>query len=75
MMKWIFTLFMRPAEVTVALNSHIQRFVVNLNDEITQILDPMGPPFKKYYFVKPTCEIQVCGMIGEGGNVRALMSE
>ena len=56
-MKWIFTLFMRPAEVTVALDSHIQRFVVNLNDEVTQILDLMGPPFKKYYFVKPTCEM------------------
>ena len=56
-MKWIFTLFMRPAEVTVILDSHIQRFVVNLNQEVTQILNLMGPPFEKYYFVTPTCEM------------------
>ena len=54
-MKWIFTLFMRPAEVTVTLDSHIQRFVVNLNQEVIQILNLMGPPFEKYYFVTPTC--------------------
>jgi len=56
-MKWIFTLFMRPAEVTVTLDSHIQRFVVNLNQEVIQILNLMGPPFEKYYFVTPTCGI------------------
>ena len=54
-MKWIFTLFMRPAEVTVTLDSHIQRFVVNLNQEVIQILNLMGPQFEKYYFVTPTC--------------------
>lgn len=41
-MKWIFTLFMRPAEVTVCLNSHIQRFIVNLDEDVTQILEIMG---------------------------------
>lgn len=56
-MKWIFTLFMRPAEVTVSLNSHIQRFIVNLNEEVTQILEIMGPSFEKYYFVRPTREM------------------
>ena len=56
-MKWIFTLFMRPAEVTVCLNSHIQRFIVNLDEDVTQILEIMGPSFEKYYFVKPTCEM------------------
>jgi len=56
-MKWIFTLFMRPAEVTVTINSHIQRFIVNLDDEMTQILDLLGPAFQKYYFVRSTCEM------------------
>jgi len=56
-MKWIFTLFMRPAEVTVTLNSQIQRFIVNLDDEVTQILALMGPAFEKYYFVRSTREI------------------
>jgi transposase len=56
-MKWIFTLFMRPAEVTVTLNSQIQRFIVNLDDEVTQILTLMGPAFEKYYFVRSTREI------------------
>jgi transposase len=56
-MKWIFTLFMRPAEVTVSLNSHIQRFIVNLDEEVTQILDLMGPSFEKYYFVRSTREM------------------
>lgn len=56
-MKWIFTLFMRPAEVTVTINSHLQRFIVNLDDEVTQILDLMGPAFEKYYFVRSTREI------------------
>ena len=56
-MKWIFTLFMRPAEVTVTLNSHIQRFIVNLDDEVNQILTLMGPAFEKYYFVRSTREI------------------
>lgn len=56
-MKWIFTLFMRPAEVTVTLNSQIQRFIVNLDEEVIQILDVMGPAFGKYYFVRSTCEM------------------
>ena len=56
-MKWIFTLFMRPAEVSVSLNSHIQRFIVNLDEDVTQILAIMGPAFEKYYFVRPTCEM------------------
>ena len=56
-MKWIFTLFMRPAEVTVSSNSHIQRFIVNLDEDVTQILELMGPSFEKYYFVRPTREI------------------
>lgn len=56
-MKWIFTLFMRPAEVTVSLNSHIQRFIVNLDEEVTQILELMGPAFEKYYCVRSTCEM------------------
>ena len=56
-MKWIFTLFMRPAEVTVTLNSHIQRFIVNLDEDITQILNLMGPSFEKYYFVRATREM------------------
>jgi transposase len=56
-MKWIFTLFMRPAEVTVTLNSHIQRFIVNLDDDVNQILHLMGPAFENYYFVKETCEM------------------
>ncbi len=56
-MKWIFTLFMRPAEVTVSLNSHLQRFIVNLDDEVIQILGIMGPSFEKYYFVRQTCEM------------------
>jgi transposase len=56
-MKWIFTLFMRPAEVTVTLNSQIQRFIVNLDEEVTQILDLMGPSVEKYYFVRSTREM------------------
>ena len=56
-MKWIFTLFMRPAEVTVTLNSQIQRFIVNMDEEVTQILDLMGPAFEKYYFVRSTREM------------------
>jgi len=56
-MKWIFTLFMRPADVIVTLNSQIQRFIVNLDDEVTQILALMGPAFEKYYFVRSTREI------------------
>jgi len=39
------------------LNSHIQRFIVNLDEDVTQILEIMGPSFEKYYFVKPTCEM------------------
>ncbi len=56
-MKWIFTLFMRPAEVTVSLHSQIQRFIVNLDEEVTEILELMGPAFEKYYFVRPTREM------------------
>ena len=56
-MKWIFTLFMRPAEVTVTINSRIQRFIVNLDEEITQIRDLMGPECEKYYFVRSTREM------------------
>lgn len=56
-MKWIFMIFMRPAEVTLTVNSQIQRFIVNLDEEVTQILNIMGPPFEKYYFVQSTCEM------------------
>jgi len=56
-MKWIFTLFMRPAEITVTLNSHIQRFIVNLDEDVSQILGIMGPSFEKYYFARATCEM------------------
>ena len=48
---------MRPAEVTVTLNSQIQRFIVNMDEEVIQILDVMGPAFGKYYFVRSTCEM------------------
>ena len=48
---------MRPAEVTVTFNSHIQRYIVNLDDKITQILHLMGPSFEKYYFVRPNREM------------------
>ncbi len=56
-MKWIFTIFMRPAEVSIAVNSRIQRFIVNLDEETLDILQVMGPAFGKYYFVKETCEM------------------
>mgnify|MGYP001393661002 CR=1 FL=1 len=56
-MKWIFMLFMRPAEVTLTVNSQIQRFIVNLDEEVTQILGIMGSSFEKYYFIQPTCEM------------------
>jgi len=39
------------------LNSHIQRFIVNLDEEVTQILELMGPAFEKYYCVRSTCEM------------------
>ena len=55
-MKWIFTIFMRPAEVIVTLNSQIQRFIVNLDDETLQILKVLGPAFENYYFSRSTCE-------------------
>lgn len=56
-MKWIFTVFMRPAEVIISRNSCIQRFIVNLDDETSEILEIMGPAFQNYYFVKETCEM------------------
>ena len=56
-MKWIFTLFMRPAEVTVTLNSQIQRFIVNLDDEVIKILALMGPAFEKFYFMRSIREM------------------
>ena len=56
-LKWIFMLFMRPAEVTLTVNSQIQRFIVNLDEEVTQILGIMGSSFEKYYFIQPTCEM------------------
>ncbi len=56
-MKWIFMLFMKPAEVTVSVNSHIRRFIVNLDEVVTEILDVMGPECRKYYFLRETCEM------------------
>lgn len=56
-MKWIFTLFMRPAEVIVSVNSQSKRFIVNLDEETLDILDVMGPTFRNYYFVRETCEM------------------
>jgi hypothetical protein len=34
-----------------------QRFIVNMDEEVTQILDLMGPAFEKYYFVRSTREM------------------
>lgn len=56
-MKWIFMIFMRPAEVSTTLNSRIRRFIVNLDEETQDILQVMGPDFGKYYFVQETCEM------------------
>ncbi len=56
-LKWIFILFMKPAEVVVSINSHIQRFIVNLDTDVTEILGVLGPSFEKYYFLRETCEI------------------
>ena len=56
-LKWIFILFMKPAEVVVSINSHIQRFIVNLDTYVTEILGVLGPSFEKYYFLRETCEI------------------
>lgn len=56
-LKWIFTLFMRPAEVTVSMNAQIRRFIVNLNEEMLQILKVMGSTFENYYVVKATREM------------------
>lgn len=56
-MKWIFMLFMKPAEVTISMNSQIQRFIVNLDDVVTEILGVMGPACEKYYFLRETCEM------------------
>jgi len=39
------------------LHSQIQRFIVNLDEEVTEILELMGPAFEKYYFVRPTREM------------------
>jgi len=46
-MKWIFMLFMKPAEVTISMNSQIQRFIVNLDDVVTGILGVMRPACEK----------------------------
>ena len=56
-MKWIFTLFMRPAEVIFSVNSHSKRFIVNLEEETLDILNIMGPSFRNYYFVMESCEM------------------
>jgi transposase len=56
-MKWIFMIFMRPAEVSIVINSRIRRFIVNLDEETRDILQVMGSAFGKYYFVKETCEM------------------
>ncbi|MCX5828605.1 MAG: IS1634 family transposase, partial [Deltaproteobacteria bacterium] len=55
-MKWIFTIFMRPAEVIFSMNSQSKRFIVNLEDETLDILKVMGPSFSNYYFVRGSCE-------------------
>ena len=56
-MKWIFTIFMRPAEVILSVDSRSKRFIVNLNEETLDILNVMGPTFRNYYFVRETCEM------------------
>jgi len=56
-MKWIFTIFMRPAEVIVSVDSMSKRFIVNLDEETLGILNVMGPTFRNYYFVRETCEM------------------
>ena len=56
-MKWIFTIFMRPAEVIFSVDSRSKRFIVNLDAETLGILNVMGPAFRNYYFVRETCEM------------------
>jgi len=56
-MKWIFTIFMKPAEVILSVNSQSKRFIVNLEDETLDILKIMGPSFRNYYFVRDSCEM------------------
>jgi transposase len=56
-MKWIFTIFMRPAEVIFSVNSLSKRFIVNLDTETLDILNVMGPTFRNYYFIQETCEM------------------
>jgi len=56
-MKWIFTFFMRPAEVIFSVNSQSKRFIVNLEEETLDILNVMGPSFRNYYFVMESCEM------------------
>ena len=56
-MKWIFTIFMRPAEVIFSVNSQRKRFIVNLEEDTLDILKVMGPTFRNYYFVRDTCEM------------------
>ena len=56
-LKWIFILFMKPAEVVLSVNSQIQRFIVNLDEDVTEILGVLGPSFEKYYFLRETCEM------------------
>ena len=56
-MKWIFTIFMRPAEVIISVNSQSKQFIVNLETETLDILDVLDPTFRNYYFVRGTCEM------------------
>jgi transposase len=56
-MKWIFTIFMRPAEVVFSVDSRSKRFIVNLDAETLDILNVMGPAFRNYYFIRETCEM------------------
>jgi len=56
-LKWVFTLFMRPAEVTITLPSGRKRVITNLDEEVLEILEVMGPACRNYYFVQETCEM------------------
>lgn len=56
-LKWIFTLFMRPAEVSIVFPSGCKRFITNLDEEVLEILEVMGPACRNYYFVRETCEM------------------
>jgi len=56
-LKWIFILFMKPAEVLVSVNCRIHRFIVNLDEDLTEIPGVLGPSFEKYYFSGTSCEM------------------